>query len=121
MTPAEELRKAAAEIQRRGWFRGQLGSDETKPDSCSVCALGALNAVSGRSPFTYSYSVEAADQLREVIGYDQIGDWNDTVPNSADEVVAAMLAAAAQWETEHPDEIPPSKGDGPFLTPLGAI
>lgn len=45
MNSKELAAKAADEIERRGWFKGDLAEDYENLDNCAVCVLGATGAV----------------------------------------------------------------------------
>lgn len=42
MSVQELAAKTAAEIRRRGWHQGSLGSDDYDPQNCRVCILGGI-------------------------------------------------------------------------------
>jgi len=96
---AADLRAAAGVLRRDGWTRFTALSD----DGCR-CATGAIafatsdGATSrpGRVPDDGHWDrwTAACDALRAQIGDDGIADWNDTSDRTADEVIAALEAAA---------------------------
>lgn len=55
--------RSAAEMQRRGYYNGDLGSDRNNPDNCRVCALGAMNAAITGNPFNSGFNaLESNDE-----------------------------------------------------------
>lgn len=98
---AADLRAAAEVLRRDGWTR----FTPVNEDGCR-CATGALAwAVSdGRTSYPgkldhlgvrpFMRWMAAVDRLRAQIGDDGVVDWNDTGSRTADEVIAALLAAA---------------------------
>ena len=108
MKTSEVLRKAADEIRRRGWYQGDYGSDYSTPEAektCSVCALGAVNAVVGDgTPWYRAYlqdgpRMDAVKALEAVVG-GKVHDWNDEGATSVEEVLDAFERAAQAAELE---------------------
>ena len=113
---ASDLRAGAEHIGRVGWIQGRLVDSRQDDDlnACPVCALGGLNCAIYGEPrgligptmtveeydALYERRCRAADALGEQIGVPgwDVPDWNDTDGRSKDEVVSAMLAAAAALE-----------------------
>lgn len=109
---AEVLIKAAVVIETRGWHRGDyVGGTLGAPDDARpVCVLGAINVATGEvADAVYELDVnderaDAALALARYLGlptepgddltYD-IGDrWNDSVAESAEQVITALREAA---------------------------
>lgn len=109
MKASVTLRKAAAEIQRRGWHQGDYGSDRNDPENCSVCALGAVRAaltgspwesMGTEAPFAFAKGGECFYLLKVLPGINYIDSWNDRAARSQDEVVATFEQAALLAESE---------------------
>jgi hypothetical protein len=60
ITSAKELAaKAADEIERRGWYDGDLTNNDSDPAGCKVCVLGATGAAYFGDPRCgYGYLVD---------------------------------------------------------------
>jgi hypothetical protein len=105
MKTSEVLRKAADEIRRRGWHQGDYGSDGVLYQSCSVCALGAINAVLyNGDPFDglltqNSDRHRAVRMLEEIVG-GRVHDWNDEGVSTVEEVLEKFEEAARAAEAE---------------------
>jgi hypothetical protein len=130
-TPADILRGAARYLQLHGWRQdGLYGDDEFTTDTPSrtpaACALGAIGmaAFGHRIPNHYDESAEWAayrqssnildDYLTLTCAKDtvpildanyadgvSVGDWNDAPGRTAEQVIAALNAAADEWERQH--------------------
>ncbi len=121
MTPAEILDKAADVIVERGWHQGGYMSLGANPNTCQVCVLGAMNVAVGNNPDDADVNIaEAAEAFAGYLGLvirrDEFDDdddpdtdpiaeavgnnWNDFVATSAEQVVAALRACAANLRTE---------------------
>lgn len=91
---AETLREAAAIVRERGWTQGAYVDDDGR-----VCIEGAIcEALGGPRPAVVPFApfVDADEELRAVIGYVSPVEWNDAPERTADEVIAALEAAAAR-------------------------
>ena len=103
MDASELLRRGADYIDEHGWIRGKFEVGG------AVCAIGALQAVSGERYFGFPRSGDAVlnavvrlhDHLgldapyKDAFGYgNAVADWNDGSKMTASEVTAAMRAAA---------------------------
>ena len=92
---AADLRAAAEVLRRDGWTQG----DYEKADGCK-CLSGALRSVCGgidsTEPERY---LPAWGYLRALIGREAI-TWNDAPGRTADEVIAALEAAADAAEAD---------------------
>lgn len=51
MSVQQTLLAAALVVEARGLHRGDEGSDRAHPDTCSVCAVGAINVVTMGAPW----------------------------------------------------------------------
>ena len=126
VTPAVTLRGAGLYLVRHGWCQGDMYAD---PEAAfpAACALGAIRmAVFGTPAITVdpggAYACASAvgvlaDHLvrrldvadpsdaltsRLGIGLEQIvADWNDDPARIASHVIAAMYAAADEWDRAH--------------------
>lgn len=79
---AADLRAAADVLRRDGWTQGGLSADGRH---CAIEALFRATAGVGRA-------LVAHDALRSQVG--KVATWNDTPGRTADEVIAALEAAA---------------------------
>lgn len=104
MKPSELLHKGAEEIKRRGWVRDWFGADPDEPDTCAVCAVGALRAAMTGDPFVSDITDpvfgEARGWLLEAIGGNSIVNWNDSSARSAAEVLGKLTYAAELAEAD---------------------
>jgi hypothetical protein len=102
MKTSEVLRKAADEIRRRGWHQGHYGSDSSDPDSCAVCALGAIHAADRDDPWEDSsdLSFAAASALSSVLDGEYVDVWNDNPERTVEEVLEAFEEAAQKAEQD---------------------
>jgi hypothetical protein len=95
---AADLRAAADLLEHEGWTQGQFQDEET---GCR-CAAGALEAaaeeeISGR----WLDGIAAlTQQLGISPGPISLYRWNDTPGRTADEVIAALRAAADRAEAD---------------------
>lgn len=106
MDASELLRRGADYIDEHGWIQGKFNVGG------SVCAIGALQAVSGEQYFGFPRNsphggvvLDAVVRLHDHLGLDApykdafgignaVADWNDSSKMTAREVTAAMRAAA---------------------------
>jgi hypothetical protein len=106
---AADLRAAAEVLRRDGWTQGDYYDFET---GCH-CVLGALIAAAGgpkathpmdlAPPATRSRFDPAVKAVIDHLGFDyglHVVDWNDAPGRTADEVIAALLAAADAAEAQ---------------------
>jgi hypothetical protein len=112
---AADLRAAADVLERDGWTQMTV----LNPTTGCRCLTGALawaasngeTSKPGLLPdFTETYNGETAsaydrwraacDSLRQQIDDDGVVDWNDTLGRTADEVTAALRAAADTAEAD---------------------
>lgn len=107
MKASELLRKGADEIRRRGWWQGAYGSDHEDLKSCSVCAVGALNAADSGTPYPaddLSDAHYAASRLldelvwRDGAGSPGIVNYNDQPGRTVEEVLDLFERAAVAAE-----------------------
>jgi hypothetical protein len=97
---AADLRAAAEVLRRDGWTQEYMHCDGKH------CALGAVEVVvdpdlhddDGWDDEQNRRFADAAKLLRRVTGESQIVDWNDAPGRTADEVIAALEAAAQAAE-----------------------
>ena len=95
---AQDLRAAADVLERDGWTQ-QMFCD---PSTGARCVMGSLDAVYGpRDSRGVGDPNEAIAYIRltEVIG-PRVIQWNDAPGRTADEVIAALRAAADRAEVE---------------------
>jgi hypothetical protein len=108
MTPAEVLRAAAVLLSAPGaWNQHRWACDifgdwcaPTNPAAVCWCLRGAIAHVVG-SMMT-EHVGPAEDVLRRSLHRDGLAQWNDTRGRTADEVVAALIAAAEMAERQAP-------------------
>jgi hypothetical protein len=125
-TPAVILRGAARYLQLHGWHQGTLYAAGTSAITPAACALGAIGmaAFGHRLPDPQDHWVDwsdyqaasnalddyltltgAKDDVPDLHDIDadspSVGDWNDAPARTATEVVAALNAAADEWERLH--------------------
>lgn len=103
-TVADVLRHAALVIEERGWSHGQLRSDDG-----SVCVWGGIRtAVFGDDEGNgFMEDKPAIRVLAESLGFPttlhhglgHVVEWNDAPGRIAEQVTAALRAAADAWET----------------------
>ena len=96
---AADLRAAADVLRRDGWTQGAYLNSDT---GCR-CLVGALDYVYGRRGVGWmgdSSESEAYDALEAVIGDQSPIAWNDRRGRTADEVIAALEAAADAAEAD---------------------
>jgi hypothetical protein len=99
---AQDLRAAAEVLRRDGWTQGFMHCDGKH------CALGAVEVVvdpdtnddEGWDDEQNRRFADAAKLLRRVTGESQIVDWNDDPGRTAEEVIAALEAAADAAEAD---------------------
>lgn len=84
MNPAQVLLAAAEELRTHGWCQSDFADGAGRH-----CTPGAINVVA-QGVNTYA----ASELLRNHLEIDWIDDWNDTPGRTADEVIAALEAAA---------------------------
>ncbi|HEX2771489.1 MAG TPA: hypothetical protein VHN18_03545, partial [Micromonosporaceae bacterium] len=119
--PSRLLRDAALYLRRHGWTQGSYYAHHNTPTP-RACVMGALAmAVFGQpfptAPYTqpewadYKAAEDALlthlDGIYLSAGDDSypdpgLGDWNDQPPRTADQVIAALLAAADAYDHTHP-------------------
>ena len=96
---ADTLRRAAAAVRERGLAKGRYQDAENR-----VCTFGALALACFGDVRTFaaeSGEVEsiAAEVAREAgVPIYRLSEWNDAPERTADEVIAALEAAAARLE-----------------------
>lgn len=95
-TAATMLDEAARHIEIYGWQRGRLGG---KGGPC--CAIGATtvawDGLTARTSAAWRMGMTA---LAETIGTKSLSQWNDAPERTADEVITALLEAAARLRGE---------------------
>lgn len=117
MKTSKILKKAAKVIEHQGWMQGnycnfdiRLAQIENVQADGPVCALGAINKVlfgtpmptfSDMTPDSWKDRRLAREALERQInpgGGLSIPNWNDTKGRTKDEVIVALLTAAAAAE-----------------------
>lgn len=102
MRASELLRKGAEEIKRRGWMRDWFGDDANKPDTCRVCAIGALRAAVTGDPFDPPTGDplfrEARQFLIQAVGEPSVVNWNDDPGRTEADVLGLFSKAIALAE-----------------------
>lgn len=118
METVEILRRAKAEIERRGWMQGGYGDTRKPAATCPVCMEGALQAAVHGDPFEYrqvSELDEAMEFLRTAADLDEdqaLGDdWNDDTDRTKEDVLAAFDRAIA-LASPPPESQTPSTREG---------
>lgn len=100
MTTVEILRKAKAELQRRGWRQGAFGHLGSGP----MCMVGAYLAVKGDYDCDHRGYAEAPAYvlLAKATGSApySVSGWNDATGRTVDEVYAAFDRAIALAEAQ---------------------
>jgi hypothetical protein len=107
MLTSEILDKAADVIERNGWHRGgfiQI-TPGVAPAASPCCAMAAINIAEGDDPYVgliYPAHEAMANHLAlDVSEWDPheesypLGQWNDLVAETAEQVIAELRAAAA--------------------------
>jgi hypothetical protein len=130
LTPADILRLAAIYLRRHGWTQGDyyaLPTDQAEAESLNptppACALGAIGMAIYGTPVADPFHLGSVDEavfrytsevLRDHLELNVFGpperwqdtvsvsSWNDDYAYTADEVIAALEAAAKEWEHYHP-------------------
>lgn len=120
VTPAETLRCAALYLQRHGWIQGNYYRQRdglTTPPACALGAIGmavhgqALNPLDVDLPGWYEVT-DAYNALNDYLvrfGFvdtddeydDAIATWNDQSGRMSGSVIAALNAAADEWDRTH--------------------
>lgn len=112
MSTATVLRGAADVIRRNGWHQDSYydsGYPDLPKNECPVCARGAINiAANGLPDLTSDVTDAADDAMHQYLGIDgqfphSLADWNDAPERTADEVIAALEAAADRLDEQPPD------------------
>ena len=99
---AADLRAAAEVLERGGWTQGRY----YRPETGCRCAIGAIVAVLGGHDTEFTIPDEAQPRWRAVEGALEahlnhfIDIWNDEPGRTADEVIAALRAAADAAEAD---------------------
>ena len=99
------LRAAAERIREVGLAKGA-----TRRADGSMCALGAISWATGESGFA-RYCAGRGLMLT-VIGTEWVAEWNDAPERTADEVIAALEAAADLADAEARQCPPPLRASG---------
>jgi hypothetical protein len=128
VTPADLLRGAATYLARHGWTQAEMFDDPTNPTP-AACAYGAIKMATCGGPLADYTDEQAADAnraLRILAGYldtvfyvwgvncygelaepfDVVTDWNDDADRTALDVIAALNAAADEWDRLHAQRQP---------------
>jgi hypothetical protein len=123
VSPAEVLRGAALYLARHGWHQGgfyDVTSDEVFPPACAAGAIRV--AVCGEPVSDLVDQGDRRPQAQDVImaqrvlaayldheflpweasSLDIVGDWNDEDGRTTEQVIAALNAAADEWDLFHP-------------------
>jgi hypothetical protein len=93
--------QAADVIERRGWHKLDYMPQGADPEICAVCVLGAMNVVVTGNPRRGDARASCASRFGDWLRATgrlrkrgRIAEWNDQICKSADEVSAALRAAA---------------------------
>lgn len=96
---AADLRAAAEVLRRDGWTQGDL----VDKDGCR-CVLGAIDRAAWERLDERSVDDDLVQEMwtavAKIIGTNAIVKWNDDPGRTADEVIAALEAAAAAAEAD---------------------
>ncbi len=95
---AEVLEAAADHIAVYGWSQGDYGAAEMR-----CCAVGALRVVAdslGDFPLAFA-AQSAVERLVSPDGDYSVQHWNDHPSRTADEVIMALMEAAAEWRCQN--------------------
>lgn len=90
---AETLRCAADLLVAHGWIQGDYGGD-----SCGYCMSGALSAALRRPSSDDSWDANCTALDAVIEDYRGFVHWNDAPGRTVDEVIGALLEAAARLE-----------------------
>lgn len=127
VTPADLLRCAALYLRRHGWHQGTYYAPTTDTPTPPACAVGAIGmACAGRRFHSFfDLNIDTQTAFREAVGVltayldghepicaiDDDGflidehtspySWNDDLTRTAEQVVAALEAAADEWDRLH--------------------
>lgn len=89
---AQETLKAAAEyISEHGWTQGEMSARDG-----SVCAAGAIAAVSGYDNGRSAARGAFSGYLYHTEGWSSIADWNDQPDRTAEDVILTLKRAAEE-------------------------
>ncbi|MCM0674677.1 hypothetical protein NCC78_08245 [Micromonospora phytophila] len=131
VTPADLLRMAALYLRRHGWHQGTYYAPTTDNPTPPACAAGAIGiACAGHKVEHFSHLdgdtladyltalavfVDHLDAHAPVFFIDEDGylldehtspySWNDDPARTAEQVVAALEAAADEWDRLHTEEV----------------
>jgi hypothetical protein len=101
MTVADVLRAAADRVQIGGLHKGDFGDYGGYGPVCIVGSIYAVRYVCGATDPLPPPFGDAIDTVGVLIGCDA-GAWNDLPRRTSDDVIAALLSAAAEWEAGDP-------------------
>lgn len=95
MTTVEILRKAKAEIERRGWCQGELVRFDAASNKQQVCAEGAINCARNGMPDDDNGTWPILHLFSRAIGGELTWSWNDAEGRTLPEVLDAFDRAIA--------------------------
>ncbi len=119
VTPADILRAAALYIERHGWtqwlYYNRDATDGPFPPACAIggiriavygdttglAASPADNALVAGTQRHLAAHLDPDFYVTEYDAADVIGDWNDEGGRTAGQVIAALRAAADEWDRIH--------------------
>jgi hypothetical protein len=116
VTPGRTLRHAALYLTRHGWIQGAYYDQTATVFTPAACAVGAIGMVCYGGPVdapALNFEDEAWPDFNEAVEYleDYLSDtypgdvdvyeFNDVKGQTADRVVAAVSAAALEWDRTH--------------------
>jgi hypothetical protein len=103
---AQDLRAAAEVLRRDGWMRGDLGTCDGPKCAVGVAYYVASDGAEVVYEFSGSDTIHRAERIADAVA-DEIGvgrqdlpTWNDAPERTADEVIAALEAAADAAEAQ---------------------
>lgn len=94
MTPKQVLEAAANRIERLGWCQRRNGVKYGDGPNCAVGAMIAVSTISDARP--------AQIRVENFLGVPRLMEWNDAPGRTAEEVIAALRAAADPPAKETP-------------------
>jgi hypothetical protein len=126
-TPAGILRVAAAYLTEHGWIQGEAFANHTSADQPPGCVYGAIRIACGSHPSRYltkeqdaaidramhalAYHLQPVDRdvdgMHRLAVYPIVTGWNDDPHTTAEQVIAALRAAANAWDRRHPADVVP--------------
>jgi hypothetical protein len=91
MTTPTVWAQAKAEIQRRGWWKGDFYDRNQPKGSAPVCLAGAICAVTAGDPTNelHPRADQCIDRVMDRLGQ-QIAGWNDEPSRTVEDVYALL-------------------------------